>query len=72
MLTEKHFNILMTELNEAGVLGMTAMPNEMYRSPDFLELDPLMAIAKLMEPEYQQQMNKRIQSRLRSAVPAGT
>lgn len=39
----------------------------MYRSPHFLELDPLTAIANLVEPEYQRKMNKRILSRLRSA-----
>ena len=41
--------------------------HEMFRSPDFIHLDPLMAIAKLVEPEYQKKINKRIQSRLRAA-----
>ncbi len=68
MLTGKAlFNTLLAELNEMGLPGMSATLYEMYRSPDFLELDPLMAIATLVEPEYQKKMNKRIQSRLRSA-----
>ena len=68
MLTGKTlFNTLLTELNEMGLPGMSATLDEMYRSSDFLELDPLMAIANLVEPEYQKKMNKRIQSRLRAA-----
>lgn len=69
MLTGKVlFNTLLTELNEMGLPGMSATLDEMYRSPNFLELDPLMAIANLVEPEYQERMtNKRIQSRLCSA-----
>ena len=52
MLTGKAlFNTLLTELNEMGLSGMSATLDEMYRSPNFLELDPLMAIAKLVEPE---------------------
>ena len=68
MLTGKAlFNTLLAELNEMGLPGMSATLDEMYRSPNFLELDPLMAIANLVEPEYQKKMNKRIQSRLRGA-----
>ena len=61
------FNTLLVELNEMGLPGMSSTLDEMYRSPKFLELDPLTAIANLVEPEYQKKMNKRIQSRLRSA-----
>ena len=46
---------------------MSATLDEMYRSPDFVHLDPLTAIANLVEPEYQKKMDKRIQSRLRAA-----
>ena len=68
MLTGKAlFNTLLAELNEMGLPGMSSTLDEMYRSPNFLELDPLMAIANLVEPEYQKKMNKRIQCRLRSA-----
>ena len=68
MLTgKKLFNTLLTELNEMGLPGMSATLDEMYRSPKFQELDPLTAIAQLVEPEYQKKMNKRIQSRLRIA-----
>ena len=68
MLTgKKLFNTLLTELNEMGLPGMSATLDEMYRSPKFQELDPLTAIAQLVEPEYQKKMNKRIQSR--RAVP---
>ena len=68
MLTGKAlFHSLLTELNEMGLPGMSATLDEMYRSPGFPELDPLMAIAGLVEPEYEKKRNKRIQSRLRSA-----
>lgn len=55
--------------NAVGILekGFFHDMEEMYRSPKFLELDPLTAIANLVQPEYQKKMNKRIQSRLRSA-----
>lgn len=61
------FNTLVVELNDMGLPGMSATLDEMYRSPDFVHLDPLMAIANLVEPEYQKKINKRIQSRLRAA-----
>lgn len=45
MLTGKAlFNTLLAELNEMGLPGMSSTLDEMYRSPNFLELDPLMAI----------------------------
>ena len=68
MLTGKAlFETLVTELNDMGLPGMSATLDEMYRSPDFITLDPLMAIARLVEPEYQKKMTKRILSRLRGA-----
>ncbi len=68
MLTGKAlFNTLVVELNDMGLPGMSATLDEMYRSPGFVHLDPLMAIANLVEPEYQKKINKRIQSRLRAA-----
>ena len=48
MLTGKAlFNTLLAELNEMGLPGMSATLDDMYRSPNFLELDPLMAIANV-------------------------
>lgn len=68
MLTGKElFHTLLQELNDMGLPGMSATLDEMYRSPKFLELDPLMAIANLVEPEYRKKVNKRILSRLRQA-----
>ena len=61
------FNTLLVELNEMGLPGMSSTLDEMYRSPKFLELDPLTAIANLVHPEYVKKVNKRIQTRLRSA-----
>ena len=64
MLTGKAlFNSLVAELNDMGLPGMSSTLDEMYRSADFVKLDPLMAIAMLVEPEYQKKMTKRIQSR---------
>ena len=68
MLTGKAlFNKLVAELNDMGLPGMSATLDEMYRSPSFVNLDPLMAIANLVGPEYEKKINKRIQSRLRAA-----
>mgnify|MGYP003295364835 CR=1 FL=1 len=68
MLTGKAlFNELVSELNDMGLPGMSATLDEMFRSSEFLNLDPLMAIAMLVEPEYQKKINKRIQGRLRAA-----
>jgi DNA replication protein DnaC len=68
MLTGKAlFNTVVSELNDMGLPGMSSTLDEMFRSPDFIHLDPLMAIARLVEPEYQKKINTRIQSRLRAA-----
>ena len=68
MLTGKAlFNTLVAELNDMGLPGMSSTLDEMYRSADFVKLDPLMAIAMLVEPEYQKKITKRIQGRLCSA-----
>ena len=68
MLTGKAlFNTLVAELNDMGLPGMSSTLDEMYRSAYFVKLDPLMAIAMLVEPEYQKKITKRIQGRLRSA-----
>lgn len=58
---------LTSELSEMGMRGMAATLEEMYRSPNFLELDTLTAIARLVEPEYNERVNKRVTNRLRSA-----
>lgn len=50
-----------------GLRGMASALEEMYRSPDFLDLDSLSAIAKLIEPEYQSKATKKLTNRLRLA-----
>ena len=68
MLTGKSLlNTLTDELTEMSLSSMAAALEEMYHSPNFPELDPLSAITRLIEPEYQQKMNKRMTNRLRSA-----
>lgn len=68
MLTgKKLLDILAVELKDMGLRDMAVTLEEMYRSPDFLELDPLSAISRLVEPEYQKRINNRITNRLRSA-----
>lgn len=68
MLTgKKLLTSLTAELGEIGLGNMATSLEEMYRSPDFLGLDPLSAIAKLVEAEYQTKINRRITNRLRSA-----
>lgn len=73
MLTGKTLlSALTNELSEMGLRGMAATLDEMYHSPDFLELDTLTAIAKLVEPEYNERVNKRITNRLRVAHLLGS
>lgn len=63
-------NLLSTltdELTEMGLCSMAAALEEMYHTPNFPELDSLSAITRLIEPEYQQKMNKRMTNRLRNA-----
>lgn len=68
MMTGKALlSTLTSELSEMGMRGMAATLEEMYRSPNFLELDTLTAIARLVEPEYNERVNKRVTNRLRSA-----
>lgn len=61
------FNKRLQELNDMGLPGMSTTLDEMYRSPKFIELDPLTSSANLVEPECERKMNKRILSRLRDA-----
>lgn len=49
-----------------GLRSMAAALEEMYHPPNFPERNPLSAIARLIEPEYPQKMNKRMTNRLRS------
>lgn len=58
---------LAMELAEMGLRDMAVMLEEMYHAPNFLELDSLSAIAKLIEPEYQAKATKKLTNRLRSA-----
>lgn len=68
MLTGKKLvKLLTSELTEMGLRDMASALNEMYRSPDFLELDALSAISKLIEPEYQSKATKKLTNRLRGA-----
>lgn len=68
MLTGKKLvDTLTAELGEIGMGNMASELDAMYRSPEFLELDLLSAIARLVETEYQAQTNKRITNRLRAA-----
>ncbi len=60
MLTGKKLvDTLTAELGEIGMGNMASELDAMYRSPEFLELDLLSAIARLVETEYQAQTNKQ-------------
>lgn len=45
----KLFGRLLQDLNDMGLPGISATLDKMYRSPKFLELDPLMTIANLVD-----------------------
>ena len=60
MLTGKKLvDTLTAELGEIGMGNMASELDAMYRSPEFLELDLLSAIARLVETEYQARTNKQ-------------
>lgn len=67
LIGKELMHTLKTELNDMGLHSMAGTLVQMYASPDFLNLDPLTAIAKLIEPEYRAKKNKRIANRLRAA-----
>ena len=68
MVTGKQLvSTLTADLMAMGLRGMAAALEEMYCAPDFLNLDSLSAIAKLIEPEYQAKATKKLTNRLRSA-----
>lgn len=69
MLTGKKLvDTLTAELGEIGMGNMASELDALYRSPEFLELDLLSAIARLVETEYQARTNKRITNRLRARI----
>jgi DNA replication protein DnaC len=68
MVTGKQLvTMLASNLSEMGLRSMASALEEMYYAPNFLELDSLSAIAKLVEPEYQAKATKKLTNRLRSA-----
>ncbi len=68
MLTGKGLmHTLKTDLSDMGLHSMAGALVQMNASPEFLNLDPLTAIANLIEPEYQAKKSKRIANRLRAA-----
>jgi hypothetical protein len=54
MATGKKFvTMCASNPSEMGLRSIASALEEMYHAPNFLELDSLSAIAKLVEPEYQ-------------------
>lgn len=68
MLTGKFLmTTLSAELTEMGLQAMASALENMYSSPEFLNLDSLSAIAKLVEPEYQARATTKLTNRLKNA-----
>lgn len=68
MVTGKDvLNTITADLVAIGLKDMADSLAELYQSPDFVELDTLTAISRLVDVEYQRKTNKRITSRLRNA-----
>lgn len=68
MVTGKEtLNTITADLVAIGLKDMADSLIELYHSPDFVELDTLTAISRMVDAEYQGKTNRRITSRLRNA-----
>lgn len=64
-------NIIIDELLALGMSKIAEALEVQYQSPDFLTCDRLTLLSKLIEPEYNERMNKRYTSRLKFSHLAG-
>lgn len=60
------------QMNTIGLPLMALKLDELYRSADFLTMDKLDMISRLLEPEYRDKVTKRVNNRLRNAHLIGT
>ena len=62
---------LVAELVEIGVPVMAEALENLYSSPDFLEMDRLTLISKLVSAEYDTKVSRRLNTRLKTAKLIG-
>ena len=61
---EQTMNAIVDELKEIGLKKMAEELDVQYNSPDFLKLDRVELIRKIVESEYVDRANKRLATRL--------
>ncbi len=64
-------NNLVDQLNDIGLPLMAAKLDELYHSPEFLEIDRLTLLATLIGTEYDSKVSRRVNNRLRHAKLIG-
>jgi len=62
---------MLDELEELGLIHMSAALAESYRTKSFLNKDPLILLSELLDAEYQVKVSKRYHSRLNRAHLSG-
>lgn len=58
---------LLSDLNDIGCPVMSRTLADLYRSPEFLTLDPLGLLEKVVRPQYEETISSRISARLKRA-----
>ena len=61
---EQVLNVIVDELKEIGLKKMAEELDIQYNSPDFIKLDRVELIRKIVESEYVDRANKRLATRL--------
>jgi len=69
--TTKPIDTIVDELLAIGLKRVAAALEEQYNSPDFLSLDRVELISRLIEPEYTETINRRFTTRLRNGHLTG-
>ena len=64
-------DVLIDDLNELKLFGMSSSLETLYRSPQFNELDRISLLQRLIEPEYEAKTSQRYNNRLKRAHLTG-
>lgn len=69
---KKALKQLLSDLREMGLPTMAETLEDLYHTKEFLELDHLDLLNKMVGAEYQQKMTKKVENRLKKAKLAGS